>query len=124
MSIYRVYFREASGIVGRHDFVAWDDQEAVSMADILCDACSDRCSSFEVWEGGHRILAPRTPRFRAGVEGIQERRQEAVIEHEDAILRSQWAVARSKRLLEHLTELRALRGDREVCRSELRPKQL
>ena len=88
MSIYRVYFREASGIVGRHDFVAGDDQEAVSMADILCDACSDRCSSFEVWEGGHRILAPRTPRFRAGVEGIQERRQEAVIEHEDTILRS------------------------------------
>jgi hypothetical protein len=118
MGIYRVFLREASGIVGRHDFVAWDDHEAVAMADILCDACSDRCSSFEVWAGGHCIITPRAPRSLAGIEGIQERRQEAVIEHEDAIQRSQWAIASSKRLLERLTELRDLRRDREVYRPD------
>ena len=105
MGIYRIYFREASGIVGRHDFVAWDDQEAILIGDILCDACSDRCSSFEVWEGGHRIVAPRAPRSLP--DAFSDKRQAVAIEHEDAVQRSQWAIASSKRLLQRLTELRA-----------------
>ena len=93
--------------MGRHDFVAVDDQEAVAMANFLCDACSDHCDSFEVWDGDHRIGAARTPHSLSQIDGLLERRQAAVIEHEETIQRSEWTLAGSKRLLERLNELRA-----------------
>ena len=106
MSTYRVFFRNASRIVGRHDFVAQDDQAAVTIADILCDACSDRCDTFEVWSGDRCILGrkPRSPRA-AGV--ILGRSQDVLIECEEAIQRSGWVIASSEKLLKRLEELGA-----------------
>jgi len=107
MSTYRVFFRNASGIVGRQDFVADDDDAAVVVADILCNACSDCCTSFEVWDGGCRIVAPRTPRSLVGRDAIVEKRQAVIVECEEAIQQSNWSIASSERLLHRLAELRA-----------------
>ena len=107
MGTYRVYFRNASGIVGRHDYVADDDQEAIVIADCLCDACSDRCNSFEVWQGDHRVVAPRTPRSARSETEITAKTKAAIVECEEAIQRSQWAIAGSQRLLAHLAAAHA-----------------
>ena len=105
MTTYRVYFRDTTRIVGRHDFTAHDDQAAVTMADVLCDACSDIADSFEVWSGD-RCIVGRTSRSRRAADVILGRTQETIIECEEAIQRSEWIIARSKKLIERLGELR------------------
>jgi len=37
--------------MGRHDFEAEDDRAAMILAEVLCDACSDMCGFFELWQG-------------------------------------------------------------------------
>lgn len=104
MSTYRVYFRDATHIVGRHDFAADDDQAAVTIGEVLCDACSDSCDAFEVWNGNHCIVG-RTSRSPRAADVIMGRSQETIVKCEEAIQRSEWIVARSKKLLERLDEL-------------------
>jgi len=106
MSTYRVYFRETTHIVGRQDFTADDDQSAVTMGDVLCDACSDRCDSFEVWNGDHRVVG-RSLHSSRSADVILGRCQASIVKCEEAIQRSQWVIAKSKKLLERLDELRA-----------------
>ena len=107
MRTYRVYFHNGAGIAGRHDLVALDDREAVALADVLCDACSDVCSSFEVWRDQNIVATRRIPQSPLGSHEIAVVRQQAVVDHEDAIQRSKWTIASSKRLLKKLEELRA-----------------
>jgi hypothetical protein len=106
MSTYRVFFRNGRSIVGRHDFTADNDQVAVTTADILCDACSDRCDSFEVWNGDHRVigLTLHSPR---SADVILGRSQETIVECEEMIQQSEWAIASSEKLLKRLDELRS-----------------
>ena len=107
MSTYRVYFRNAAThIVGRHDFTADDDQSAATIGDVLCDACSDRCDSFEVWNGDHLVVG-RSLHSPRSADVIMERSQVSIVKCEEAIQSSQWAVAKSKKLMERLDELRA-----------------
>ena len=106
MSKYRVYFRDpTTHIVGRHNFTADDDQSAVTIADVLCDACSDRCESFEVWRGDHLVTA-RARHSPRSADVIMGRSQNAIVECEEAIQQSDWLIARSDKLLERLDELR------------------
>jgi len=106
MPTYRVYFRGGSGIAGRQDFAALDEQDAITMAESLCDACSDSCNSFELWQGRRFIAGPRTPRARSEIDGLIGLRQAAAVEHEEMMLSSRLAIASSQRLLERLNELR------------------
>ena len=111
MNTYRVYFRHAAHIVGRHDFTADDDQAAVTIGDILCDACSDRCDAFEVWNGD-RCVVGRTSRSPRAADVIVGRSQETIVKCEETIQQSEWIIARSKKLLERLDELRAVDAPR------------
>src|SRR2546421_2589101 len=106
MATYRIFFRNSSGIVGRHDFTADDDEAAVAMAEVLCDACSDRCDSFGLWMGERCIVEQRRPRPLT-VDAIVQRTQAAAIAHEEAVQRNHWSISRSERLLARLDELRA-----------------
>ena len=106
MNTYRVYFRDAAHIVGRHDFTADDDQAAVTIGDVLCDACSDSCDAFEVWNGD-RCVVGRTSRSPRAADVIMGRSQETIVKCEETIQQSEWIIARSKKLLERLDELRA-----------------
>ena len=105
MITYRVYFRNAGSIAGRQDFTANDDGEAGATADVLCRACSDRCDAVEVWDGIRCVVPPHAPRSR--LAELTERRQQAMIDLEDTIQRSAFAVAGSERLLKQGAELRA-----------------
>jgi len=108
MDTYRVFFRNPFGIVGRQDFLARDERAAVAMAEILCEACSDKCDSFDVWRGVQCVVERRAPRFpRLSTDAITAEGRSVLIECEEAIRKSQWRIATSERLLMRLAELRA-----------------
>jgi len=124
MDTYRVFFRNAFGIVGRQDFRAGDERAAVAMADILCEACSDKCDSFDLWRGVRCVVQQRAPRFpRLRADAIAPEGQSVLIECEEAIRKSQWTVASSDRLLIRLAELRARSRPRDAGASSQRDRQ-
>ena len=110
MKWYRVYLYDGAGAFqGRDDFEAGDDLAAMVIAENLCDACSDLCETFELWDGVRRVDAsfsklPR-PSVRAGQ--ITFTAQASLIRCEEAMRNSHWAVARSQRLIERLDRLLA-----------------
>jgi hypothetical protein len=115
MGTYRVYFRDCTRIVGRHDFNANDDQEAVTIADVLCDACSDRCDAFEVWDGDRCVVGRTLPSPRAA-DVILGDVEEVIMQSGEAIHRSEWFIASSEKLLQRLEEPRA--SNPPLARSE------
>ena len=124
MDTYRVYFRNPFGIVGRQDLRAGDEHAAVALADILCEACSDRCESFDVWRGIHCVVERRAPRFpRQSVDAITAEGRSVLIACEEAIQESQWSIAGSERLLMRLAELRARSRPLDAGASSKRDRQ-
>jgi hypothetical protein len=107
---YRLYLRGPSGeIVGRDDFEAEHDAVAIAMAELLWEACADLCDHFELWKR-ERLVGRSVGKALRPVESADEigaRMQESLIQREEAIRNSEWAVARSKRLLERLRHLNA-----------------
>ena len=104
MATYRLYFRDDDwAIVGRDDFEAEDDRRAVLIALTLCDACSDRCAGYGLWEGTRRVALsfPIRPRLGQVAPNVQD----IVLEREAAIRDSRWAIADSTRLLEQTRSL-------------------
>jgi hypothetical protein len=106
---YRVYFRGPALIHGRHDFEAEDDLAATVMAEVLYEACSDRCEHFELWRGAimiYPIALVGPPRNAAISESsVVALRWEAVRRNEELIRDSHWTIAKSKRLLTRIREL-------------------
>lgn len=107
MALYRVYFRNHyKFIVGRDDFLAADDACAMAVARALCDAGSDVCTSFELWQGVRQVemaSSPRSPdmnfdEIAPGVEDI-------VLERELVLRDSRWVIAESQRLLQQTQRL-------------------
>jgi DNA-binding response OmpR family regulator len=105
--MYRVYFRDKEGLTaGRHDFGAHNDDSAMMIATLLCDACSDVCDAFELWDGTRRInVAGQGRPIIFTAEQINARAQESLVEGEIAIRDSAWLIARSQRLLEQIQRL-------------------
>jgi hypothetical protein len=52
---YRDFFRSEEGICGHDDFDVRDDDTALTIAALLADACSDRCTSFDLWQGTRQV---------------------------------------------------------------------
>jgi len=100
---YRLYFRGPTGIIGRDDFGAGGDAEALAIAETLFDACSDLCTSFDLCQGGRRVPVRSNPSSMSA-DHIRERAQAIVIEREEVIQLSRWAIAKSKRLLARIDE--------------------
>jgi hypothetical protein len=117
MGTYRFYFFDDdtirgrfdldNTIRGRFDFPADDDDQAVEIAEILYDACSDRCRSWELWKW--TVFLASGPRnrdeARPRASDLAERRQENIVQCEETILHSAWAIASSRRLLAELDNL-------------------
>jgi|SRR5215469_1210820 len=106
MLTYRLYFRDSGSIVARHEFAAVDDSEAIALADILSDACGDLCDLFELWQGTRCVVAERAPSPLSDAT-MTEKLQEALIKCEENIRSSHWSIARSKKLLASLDQIRA-----------------
>ena len=101
MASYRLYFKALGSIVGRQDFEAEDDAAAQRIAAVLFDACSDRSQNIELWQG-ERLLSLNLPGRGAGLDSLCEAHQEIAVNTEEIIVRSEWAIAASQRLLDQL----------------------
>jgi hypothetical protein len=96
---YRIFFRAQGAIVGRDDFEAESDRAASMIAEVLCDACSDRCDSFELWQGSRPVGARHASLVRIDAGRLTAQMQEEVAQHEELLRDSRWIIAKSKRLL-------------------------
>lgn len=106
MGSYRCFFRGRSGAIeGRDDFEANDDKEAAVLAELLGDACSDICDTFELWQGERLLDIPSGQPML--VSEITARMQASLVLREEAIRDSRWMIARSHRLLEKLARCKA-----------------
>ena len=108
MGPYRLYLYGGGDIRGRHDFDAEDDVGAVKVAELLFEACSDRCSAWELWQGArvvHISPKPCLPPLALGY--VTHRMQQSVLDSEELILCSKWAIATSRRLLDRYQDLRS-----------------
>jgi len=103
MTQYRLYLCDRVRIIGRQDFAARSDAEAVAVAAAIFEACSDMCESFEVWRGDHFLDC----RFAVAERRLTRERQERCIAQEELLLQSRCAVAKSRTLLTRLADLRA-----------------
>ena len=101
MASYRLHFKALGSIVGRQDFEAEDDAAAQRIAAVLFDACSDRSQNIELWQG-ERPLSLNLPGRGAGLDSLCEAHQEIAVSTEEIIVRSEWAIAASQRLLDQL----------------------
>ena len=109
MASYRMYFLASERIGGRQDFEADEDVAAIRIAHVLHDTCSDICQSFELWQGNRQIRAQRPqPRdSTVGLTDLIEDHQRVAIDTEEVISRSGWTIARSRRLIETLNQVKS-----------------
>lgn len=101
MAVYRMYFLAADRIRAREDFEADNDIDGIRIAKVLCDACSDSCDSFELWQEERKVGGAQ--RFQpVSFAELSHAHQQIVVEMEETILTSNWAIARSRRLIERV----------------------
>jgi hypothetical protein len=98
---YRLYLRRFGEIACRHEFTAEDDARAREFAELLAEATSDICDAFEVWQGGRVVVCPERVQ-RGGERKAYSFVRESIVGAAEAVLKSGWAVARSKLLLSRL----------------------
>lgn len=113
MASYRIYFFGESVIRGRHDFDAENDQNAIQIAHVLFDACSDDCRHIDLWQGTRRVAVPRLFQPKTFDE-LSAANQECVVDTEERIVHSEWHIAQSRRLLERLASKKGEAGFREA----------
>jgi hypothetical protein len=103
--LYRIYFRNQHAfIIGRDDFPANDDAHAIVIARTLADACSDLCSTFELWQSARRVEASASSQIIRNADEIAARVQTVVLERALVLRESRCVVAESARLLEHIRQ--------------------
>jgi hypothetical protein len=101
MTAYRLYFKTDGSIVARQDFDGENDADAQQVAVVLLDACSDRCQTVDLWQGGRQVPI-RLPHKTTSLPDLSDAHQDTVLRTEEVIARSDWAIARSRRLIEQL----------------------
>ena len=108
---YRLFFVDEQGAIeARLEFFCADDGEAVVMAELIFDACSDCHSGYELWQERRRVLSPvmqHTTKQRPTIAQLSREMQEHLLEIEEQLQKSKWRVATSGRLLEQVDMLRA-----------------
>lgn len=107
MATYRLYFIDkADHFQAAQPFDAPNDTEAVQIAELTHDACSDVAPHFELWRGAKPIASSHGRRAAPDVTTVTLRHQEQVLELEDIVQRSYRCLARSQRLIERTAILR------------------
>jgi hypothetical protein len=101
MADYRMYFLVADRIGAREDFQADNDIDAIRIAQVLRNACSDRCDTFELWKEKRIVDTARGSQPVSFAE-LTQPHQQLVLETEEAILKSDWIIAQSKTLIERI----------------------
>jgi len=107
---YRLYLRRFGEIACRHEFTAEDDTRAQEFAELLAEAASDVCDTFEVWQGGRVVLGPQRAQ-RQGEGKACSFVPDSIVAAAEAVLESGWAAARSRLLLSRLEAWKKKRPD-------------
>ena len=90
-----------------HDLNAQNDGDALALVHAMQHACSDMPVTMELWQGARRIpgVSGKTPSaLKETWEDMLARRQEALLETEEALSNSGTAIARSRRLQERIED--------------------
>ena len=117
MDEYRVYLRDGMGFIrARQDFTAAGLTEAIEISSFLFDACSDECRSYELWSGTVLIGQNLTSSPPVRLELLNEARQNHVIELEETLHQSKWAITKSARLHQALESVRSNRRSKMANR--------
>ena len=106
---YRVYLLEANGhIRAGESFSTEFDSEAIWIASVVYDACSDVFPACEVWRGSTMMakLAPASPLPTQAPLLSPEVCQKTVIELAERLQRSFACVRESRRLMHVLNDLK------------------
>ena len=105
MAGYRMYFLVDARIRAREDFEADNDIDAIRIAQVLGDACSDSCDSFELWQETRKV-DPAPGLQPVSLAELTQAHQQIVVETEETILKSEWTIAQSKRLIDRIERLK------------------
>lgn len=111
MNEYRLYFLDDHNVIqARYEFRAENDEEAGTIAALLCDTCSDVCAGYELWNYS-RIVTSTDSGIGAGrkvptLDEISEQRQQNLLDMEQALQQSHWHLSTSRKLLEGIGRLR------------------
>lgn len=106
MTTYRLYLRDAERqIVGRDDFDSDNDARAMLVARMLRDACSDKCTGFELWQNTRRVDLPCPNWSTFSADELHAKVEAIVLDRELAIRASRWTISDSARLLEQTRRL-------------------
>jgi hypothetical protein len=110
MAWYRMYFVDRlQQVRWPYDLHAESDAHALTLARASLDACSDVQIGVELWQGARRIAGTSNRRpeaIRVNWAELPVDRQETLLQIEEALLHSGTAIARSRRLQEHMHSLR------------------
>ena len=115
MEAYRLYFKARGSIVAREDFDAENDAGAQRIAAVLFDACSDRCDVIDLWQGTRQVPLD-LPGRGEGLGSLSEAHQEIAVKTEEIIVRSEWTIAASRRLIERLEKAQSKAAIDRSCR--------
>jgi hypothetical protein len=96
--------RYSYAISGSEAFEAENDAAALAIARTIFDAATDLCDAFELWDGTRHI--DQSCVTTLPVRTVVARHQDDVIQTEELLLSSDWAIARSSRLLARFDALR------------------
>lgn|SRR5579863_1755320 len=109
MAWYQLYFLGKNGDVRNADeFESESDGNASLVADHLHEAVCDLYAGYELWQETRRVFRLTDGgniRPHLDYERITARMQASIIRREELMQASETAFARSRRLLERLTEL-------------------
>ena len=119
---YRLYFIDGKGsIQARQDLAAENDAEALTIAHILWQACSDCYAAFELWCLGRRVAFDGGAARLTSLEAMpQDLLQRVLTLHED-FQSGPWRAAGSNQLAESTDRLRQVlsRGPRAITPDEI-----
>lgn len=97
---YRLYLLGDGVICAWLEFLADNDAEALQSAALLFDACSDVCSSCELWNGSRMLAQEQAVRSLTALDELSRARQKHIIDMEETLHSSRWRVEKSARLAE------------------------
>jgi hypothetical protein len=99
---FQLYLFAEGAISTRLEFLASAETEALRSAAILFDACSDVCSSYELWSGSRMIVRDDPVHSGTALEMLEQSRQRHMIDLEEALHSSRWCIAKSARLAQSI----------------------
>lgn len=114
MAEYRLFFLGSDGAIeARQDFSAPDDSAAQQIMTVLAEATADAHHGVMLWQGTRRLFEKHedaqpecgTPQ-RVFPAALAAEHQQCVLDCGEALLHSHWRLAKSKKLLAAMNELR------------------